>query len=122
MKIRIQGNSLRFRLSKADVALLTSEGLVTETTSFGKSVFVYRVVQVAEGEELSASFALDTITLHVREELLKDWATNDVVGFSSTQQVSDDEGLFLLLEKDFKCLDNTSEDQSGQYDNPKTNC
>jgi hypothetical protein len=122
MKIRIQGNSIRFRLSKADVALLSDEGAVTETTSFGKSVFVYRVIQATEGEELSASFGLDTITLQVREELVRDWATNDVVGFEYTQQVSDNENLILLLEKDFKCLDKTTEDQSDNYENPKLNC
>jgi hypothetical protein len=122
MKIRIQGNSIRFRLSKADVALLTEKGKVAETTSFGSSAFSYQVIKATNVEDLSASFEQDCITMRVPPGLLKGWATNDIVGFEATIQTSENETLFLLIEKDFKCLDKTIEDQTDQYENPKTNC
>jgi len=47
------------------------------------------------------------------EAMANEWITTDKVGFEYQ-----DEGLFLLVEKDFKCLDNVAEDQSDNYPNP----
>jgi hypothetical protein len=122
MKIRIQRNSIRMRLSKTEVERLCSEDYIEERTSFGKQFFSYAVKKSNSHNELSADFTDGRVTLSVPEKLLVNWPTNDVVGFDANMPTTQNETLYLLLEKDFKCLDNTAEDQSDHYDNPNQTC
>ncbi|MGG7661433.1 DUF7009 family protein [Dyadobacter sp. BHUBP1] len=119
MKIRIHGNSVRFRLSKTEVARLENEGYLQETTDFGPAQFSY-AVQKSAISELQARFEDNKITLEVPEKLLTGWAANNTVGFEGNKPLADGSSLLMLIEKDFKCLDNVNEDQSDNYDNPKT--
>ena len=124
MKLRIRGNSLRIRLSRTEVQQLCSGATLEDSTSFGQNRFVYLVRPVETGDALSAGYEEGVITLYVPQALLQDWPTNTVVGFDARMAVSDSESLYLLLEKDFKCLDAdaTQEDQSDYYDNPDKTC
>jgi hypothetical protein len=122
MKLRIKGNSVRVRLSKTEVDQLASGSTLTDSTSFGSASFGYSVKPVIAGESLTATYKNDMITLFVPHTLLKEWPTNSVVGFESMMQPENSGQLHLLLEKDFKCLDNTTEDQSGFFDNPSKTC
>lgn len=45
--------------------------------------------------------------------MAEEWVTTDCVGYEKC-----DGPLYLLIEKDFKCLDNVAEDQSDNYPNP----
>jgi len=114
MKIRIKGNSVRFRLTQSEVKQLCEKGSVTEHTHFGETTFTYAVKMADDRETMHATFNAQTITLFLPQTLGRDWYSNDKVGFQHTQ-----DQLFLLLEKDFTCLDNTMEDQSDNYPNPK---
>lgn len=122
MKIRIKGNSIRLRLSKTDIAELTDEGFVMETTNFLGSVLSYSVEQNSEIDQLSASFDGRKITLQIPSGFVEDWAINDIVGFEANINTTTNNKLHLLIEKDFKCLDQTTDDQSNQYENPKKTC
>lgn len=122
MKIRVQGNSIRIRLSKSEVSQLVNEGIVEEKTSFLNSSFGYCLKSIAGIKELSASYEDNQIIMFVPESLLENWPTNNIVGFEANMPVSETDSLYLLLEKDFKCLDNTSEDQSDNFENPNKNC
>lgn len=119
MKIRIQRNSVRFRLSKSEVGKLEEKGYLEETTDFGPAQLGY-AVQKSAVNELLARFEHNKITLEVPEKLLVGWAANNTVGFEGNMPLGDGSSLFMLIEKDFKCLDNVDEDQSDNYDNPKT--
>ena len=122
MKLRIKGNSLRLRLSKTDVEKLAVSRYLEERTSFGSHTFGYALQIKDAGDELSADFDGSKITVFIPEIFTKDWAVNDVIGFSSTTEVSDAESLHILVEKDFKCLDEAIEDQSDHYENPNKTC
>lgn len=119
MKIRIYGNSVRFRLSKSEVGKLEEQGYLGETTDFGPTQLGYAVEKSA-GNALQARFEDNKITLEVPEKLLTGWAANNTVGFEGNMPLGNGSTLYMLIEKDFKCLDNTTEDQSDNYDNPKT--
>lgn len=119
MKIRIQRNSVRFRLSKSEVGQLENTGYIEETTDFGSSQLTY-AVQRSGAADLTADFEQHKITLNVPANRLEGWAANTTVGFEGNMPLGDGNSLYLLIEKDFKCLDNVSEDQSDNYDNPKT--
>ena len=121
MKLRIKGNSLRLRLSKPEVEKLTVAKYIEERTSFGTNTFIYALRIKDDGEELSANFEGGKITVFIPELFIKDWAVNNVTGFNSTEQLTDTASLNILVEKDFKCLDET-EDQSDNYENPNKTC
>ena len=122
MKLRVKGNSLRFRLSKTEVEKLAVAKYLEERTSFGSNTFGYALQIKDAGDELSADFDGSKITVFIPEVFIKDWAVNDVVGFNATKQVSDAESLYILVEKDFKCLDEATEDQQDNYENPNKTC
>ncbi|NIJ53246.1 DUF7009 family protein [Dyadobacter arcticus] len=122
MKIRIQANSVRFRLSKPEVEQLCKEGIVEEQTLFLQSQLTYSVQKNFQINTLSASFENNKITLAVPAHFLSEWAENEVVGLDAQMVVSGQISLHLLIEKDFKCLDNVTEDQSHNYENPNKIC
>jgi hypothetical protein len=122
MKIRIQGNSIRIRLSKSEVDKLSFVGYIEEKTSFGKNAFGYCLQKKAGISSLAASYDEDKIIMYVPEALLADWPENNIVGFDANMSIGENEHLYLLLEKDFKCLDNVTEDQSDNFENPNKTC
>jgi hypothetical protein len=112
MKIRIKGNSLRYRLTKSDVARFSIEGYIEESIDFGNLALTY-ALQKNNLNNLSVIFENNKITLFMPEYMVKEWTRTGKVGFEYAEN-----GMFLLLEKDFKCLDNVAEDQSDNYPNP----
>lgn len=118
MKLRIKANSIRIWLTKTEVSTLANTGYLEEQTRFINNEFVYAVQRVDNGIGLSAVLEPHKITMFVSKTLLKDWPKNDVVGFNSRMPVPENGSLYLLLEKDFVCLDETTEDQSDNYENP----
>lgn len=118
MKIRIKENSVRFRLTPTEVKKFCKEGIIEESTQFSSSTFTYGVKQ-KQIENLQVDFNGNAITLYVPENFAKDWYDNNVVGLDYHEELSDGSTFFLLLEKDFACLDNTHEDQTDKYPNPK---
>ena len=122
MKLRIKGNSLRIRLTKTEVGKLADTGYLEEQTLFAGNKLVYALLSVDSGNELSATLDANKITMFVPHELIKDWPQNNVVGFNASMTVSENETLYLLLEKDFVCIEETMEDQSDHYGNPNKSC
>jgi hypothetical protein len=116
MKIRIKGNSLRYRLSKTDVETFFNNGYLEEQTIFGNNTLTY-ALQVHGADCLSVDFENNKIVVFVPGIMAGNWAGTDKVGFDSTVG-----SLYLLIEKDFQCLDNTAEDQSDNYPNPSLVC
>ncbi|CAN5178956.1 hypothetical protein BH09BAC6_BH09BAC6_24840 [soil metagenome] len=112
MKIRIRNNSLRYRLTRSEVAILADEGTLVDKVSFAEQTLVYAIKRSNE-EQLSASFKNNTVTLFIPEQMVKEFIDTDRVGFEHH-----DGPLHLLVEKDFTCLDNVAEDQSDNYPNP----
>lgn len=112
MKIRIKGNSLRYRLTRTDTTRLAEHGYLQEEVDFSSGQLFY-ALRVTDKEQLSATYKDNTITMYVPEKLMQEFAGTDKVGFEGTHG-----NLHLLVEKDFTCLDNVTEDQSDNYPNP----
>ncbi len=122
MKIRIKGNSVRLRLSKSDVEKLAHSDYIEERTFFGLNTFVYALKSSPDTEGLNADYENGKITLYIPGAFVQDWAENDVVGIDSIVKLNDKEQLFLLIEKDFKCIEQSAEDQSDNFDKPNSDC
>jgi hypothetical protein len=118
MKLRIRGNSVRVRLTKSEVDTFSSEGYLEEQTSFINGTLTY-ALQCYDGEHMNATIFGNKVTMQIPDAMAKEWAASNKVGFEYNQPLPDGSVLHLLLEKDFKCLDESiSEDQSDSYDNP----
>ena len=120
MKIRIKDNSVRIRLNKLEVENFGKEGYIESTIAFVSNTLTYAIETHSDkyGHELSVDFMNGIITMYIPEKMAKDWVETDVIGFETKLALDNEETLFLLLEKDFKCLDITTEDQSDNYENP----
>ena len=112
MKIRIKGNSIRYRLSKTDVELFLKQGYVAEVVDFGQQKLTY-ALKKHDGHELSAAFEQNKIILFMPEQFASAWEAPEKIGFNGIHNQ-----LSLLVEKDFQCLDNVLEDQADNYVNP----
>ena len=123
MKIRIKGNSIRLRLSKSELEVFEKTGYVEERTEFLNSTFCYAIQKLFDGHSLDASFTGQKLTVFVPKAVVQEWVNTDVVGFDHYLPLPDEKTLFLLIEKDYKCIDgDESEDQSDYYDNPVKTC
>ena len=60
MKIRIKGDSIRFRLTQTEVQALSNNGKIYDSTNFGTTKFSYGVVLTSEAENLSIKFENDS--------------------------------------------------------------
>jgi hypothetical protein len=122
MKLRIKGNSLRIRLSRSEVDTFAKTGYLEERTEFGNTAFIYALKSKEGIGALEAAFTDGTITMFVPADIPAAWATNETVGHNNNFDIGNGKKVFLLLEKDFKCIDNTEEDQSDNYEHPTKEC
>lgn len=117
MKIRIKGNSVRFRLTKSEVEKLKTDGFYEERTDFGSNTFTYRL-EARDIEHLTATFEDQCIQINMPKSHANEWYDIDRVGYQHDLVVGENKMLSLLIEKDFVCLDETTEDQSDNYPHP----
>ncbi|MCD6063177.1 MAG: hypothetical protein K0R82_1088 [Flavipsychrobacter sp.] len=119
MKLRIKNNSIRYRLDKNDIQELGAKGYVEGRTEIGPDLFVYSL-QGSDELQLNCKLGTNKITIYMPTAQIKEWVTSERVGYEHHMDLQSGNKLHLLLEKDFKCLDDTVEDQSNNYDNPLT--
>lgn len=124
MKIRIRGNSVRIRLSRTEVDNFGKDGYVEEHTNFGGGMQLTYALQAADdATQMAASFSNGKVSMIIPRAMATEWTTTEQVGYSHNMDIGNGEQLFLLLEKDFKCIDSSvNEDQSDNYDNPLHTC
>ena len=118
MKIRIKGNSLRYRLTRPEVERFVKTGHVEEQINFGGASLFYSIL-MTDADRLSVSFQENRITLFFPAALVEEWINTDRAGFDRRAPLTGaGETLYLLVEKDYTCLDDVTEDQSDNYPNP----
>ena len=115
MKLRIQKNSLRLRLSQKEVALVRNRGLVESFSEFapGRSLS-YLLEGSPNAETMSATFDGRAIRVIIPMHQMTDWVESDRVGIEVRSQT----GVQLLIEKDFKCLHRSVEQEPDAYPHP----
>ncbi|MBK9014257.1 MAG: hypothetical protein IPM82_09240 [Saprospiraceae bacterium] len=127
MKIRIQGYSIRLRLSQSEVAKFHETGKVADGIRFGneEGAALNYVLERSDLPEMAATFAENRICVFVPSGLASTWATAEQeVGMEHLVRFPSSDGyLRILVEKDFKCLaDRPSEDDSDGFPNPNLSC
>jgi hypothetical protein len=122
MKLRMLGNSLRFRLGRSEVEQLARSGSIEEIVSFGKpseNDLRYRLEKI-DGDEFTGAFSNGDIMVGVPRSVADQWAGSEEVSISGSQKLAEQTTLKFLIEKDFVCLSaHNDEDQSDRYPHPK---
>jgi hypothetical protein len=112
MKLRIQGNSLRLRVTQKEVAQLRDRGLIESFTTFGPGgALVYRLEGSPHTSSVAATFDGGTIRVSVPARTIDEWVHSDQLG----SEAISDTGLGLLIEKDFRCLHKVGEQDPDAY-------
>ena len=102
MKLRIQGNSVRLRLSQPDLARFLAARRIEERLDFPGATFGYSL-ESGETETVQASFESGTLRVRVPAASVPGWASSDQEGITGEQSF-DGKTLVLIVEKDFQCL------------------
>ena len=121
MKLRLYNDSVRFRLDMDDVEQLKETGIITATSQFGFGANHSLTYQVTFIDLPHLNVVLDgqTLTLQVPVEMGQQWVSGSEIGIYRLLKFGDRQ-LNVILEKDLKCLDENSEDQSRMFPNPKS--
>jgi hypothetical protein len=107
MKLRLQGNSVRLRLTRSEVERLRETGLVEESVDFGGGeVLAYRLLSRLEQGPVEAVFGQGIMTVSVSKEAAQAWAGSDEVGLYAHSGP-----LAISIEKDFRCLTRRLDEQ-----------
>ena len=115
MKLRLQGNSLRLRLTRSEVMYLCEAGMVEESVDFGIGTgLIYRIQSLGVTDPIHALFCNHSITVRVPAESVALWAAADEVGLYAQHGA-----LKIAVEKDFRCLTRRPDElEPDAYPNP----
>src|SRR5690349_19230766 len=117
MKLRIRGDSLRLRLSQAEVGRLRDTGEVGDRIHLGNRSLDYVLVR-ADIDAPRACFDGDRIEVSLPRAIADDWTKGEAVGIEAEQPLAVGT-LRLLIEKDFRCLaPRPGEDDTDAFPNP----
>jgi hypothetical protein len=120
MKIRIKGNSLRFRLRKHDIALLCNNGSITERIEFGETADQQIGFSLESGDQarMGIVYKDNMVRISIPKRQLDEWNNTEQVGMAQDLITETNKIISLLIEKDFACLDASEEDNRDAYPNP----
>ena len=124
MKIRIQGNSIRFRLKQFEVEAFRKNGIVEEAIAFGDEAQeqILFILKLEQEQRFSIEQNGTNIQVNVPRVIADDWTSTELVGFEEKILTTKGKEIFVLVEKDFKCLDRSDEEEAGSYPNPMKQC
>jgi hypothetical protein len=115
MKLRIQGNSLRLRLTQKEVGQVQDCGRVESCIEFAPGrTLAYALEGSLQATSVTASFDGRAILVAVPAPLITEWAEGEQVSIAGTQKG----GVQLLIEKDFQCLHKPGLRDPDAYPNP----
>ncbi len=105
MKLRIQGNSLRLRLSEVEVTQFADEGQVEENIAFSpdETNALRYILQQTLNKEVSVQFTSNIILVSVPEVMAQKWTNTDLIGFDDLIDLGNEKQLRIVIEKDLDC-------------------
>lgn len=105
MKLRIRGDSIRLRLTKTDVATLVDKGSIGESMRMSpNAAFEYRLTSDRGAAEARVLLAGSVLEVQLPQAQVNAWAQSNEVGIETRQKNGSEDGLLVLVEKDFPCL------------------
>ncbi|ALW84853.1 hypothetical protein AUC43_06980 [Hymenobacter sedentarius] len=105
MKLRFEDNSIRLRLSEAEVTRFAETGRVSVVVPLGpteRESLTY-ALERSETEEFRITHGAGAITIKVPAALATKWTSTDQNGLSATLMMAQRQPLKVLVEKDLEC-------------------
>jgi hypothetical protein len=119
VKLRIQDNSIRYRLTRTEVDALSSEGSVSASVSFPNgSRLEYSIETSSLTGQPRADYSAERLVVQIPQATARQWAATEEVSIRGAQPLEDGE-LSILVEKDFACLaPREGEDEADMFPHP----
>jgi hypothetical protein len=121
MKLRIKDNTLRFRVSRPELARLLTSGRISSTIRFAPGLWAkwtYTLEHRPDKTSATLEFKTTEVVVVLPTADVHAWSECDLVGIYETCDLGDGEHLDLLVEKDFACLDLSDADNEDTFPNP----
>ncbi len=121
MKLRLQFNSIRFRLKRTEVEEFVRTGRVEERIIIGRDddeKFGYELESTGAVSSPRATITPRGIVVQVPSDEVMKWASTDQVGIEGRQPIDSETSLLILVEKDFACIDGSEEQNVDTFPNP----
>ncbi len=121
MKLRIRGNSVRFRLAKSELEQISEAGFAEDAVQFPSGPALRYRVEVSRNGTLAASFTSSLVKVTVPEAEVRRWLDPKEVSIRGEQPLDGGGTLKILVEKDFECLVPRPDEDSGDlFENPRS--
>jgi hypothetical protein len=123
MKLRIQGNSLRLRISPSEMARLLQTGRIEDSIYFGAGEgagLTYALEHSPQTQATTVRYAPSELTVMVASREAQRWAEGQDVGLYGESSTSRGP-LQIAVEKDFACLDKQDAANADTFPNPNLN-
>ena len=115
MKLRIQGNAIRYRLNRREVEEFARSGRVEAAVEFPTGPLRYTLESDSRVCAPEAVYEPGRILIRVPADAGREWAAGDEVALRGPSGG----GLEILVEKDFQCLHKGEEGRDPDaYPNP----
>lgn len=119
MKVRIQANSIRVRLTQSEVRQIAGGNSVEQTTAFSPlAKLCSRVESSSQVIKPIATFESECLILRLPAIEARHWAESDEVGIEAEQPIGDGTSLRMIVEKDFECVHPRGEDIADAFPRP----
>jgi hypothetical protein len=121
MKLRIRGDSIRIRVTQAELRELAERGGVRDSIRFGDGIaLTYALETDPKAREPRARYVGQLVSVVLPAATVRRWVSSDEVSIEGEQPIGGGERLRILVEKDFACLQpRTGEDESDMFPNPQ---
>ncbi len=106
MKLRIQRNSIRFRLTSNELQQFSEEGIIQESIQFSPSkhqTLTYMLEIYEKIPHICTSFDGQEIRIYLPAKLANNWITTDQVSLHHKVELGHQQFLDILIEKDLPC-------------------
>lgn len=108
MKLRLEDNTLRLRLSPEEVRAFSQQGCIQTVVQLGPAVreqLVYALVRdaAATGAAPLVAYESGQLTVRLPAALADAWTSTAEISLHGTSEVADNQLLYILVEKDLGC-------------------
>jgi hypothetical protein len=101
MKLRINQQSIRFRLSAEEILRLQDEGYLEETVTITEDNYFVFVLEIAHQlEACEVQFGDDGLNVGIPMEVAEGWINSNKTGISETIDADNQESITLRIEED----------------------
>ncbi len=122
MKLRIKGNSLRFRVSRSELEQFLAGHRVEETIHFApasQAKLTYALESTLQASAVRVRYRPQEVAVVLSEEQAHAWGKESEVGVYTAVDIGSAGSLEVIIEKDFACLDGSDEDNNDTFNNPQ---